>query len=130
MRGLLAAIILMVSTPVLAQEKIPTTAQPKAAPLPLTAETFAATPFMERPLLSPNGQFIAARVATRNGRSLVILPIFDKSIKTTSIGLDNSVIDVDWWRWVNNDWLIVGVSANNLKVHYPLSISHFINQSG
>ena len=113
MRGLLAAIILMVSTPVLAQEKIPTTAQPKAAPLPLTAETFAATPFMERPLLSPNGQFIAARVATRNGRSLVILPIFDKSIKTTSIGLDNSVIDVDWWRWVNNDWLIVGVSAND-----------------
>jgi dienelactone hydrolase len=113
MRGLLAAAILMVGWPLLAQEAPPPAATTKVAPVPLTAETFAATPFMERPSLSPNGQFIAARVAAKNGRSLVVLPIFDKSAKMTSVGLDNSVIDVDWWRWVNNDWLVVGVSAND-----------------
>jgi dipeptidyl aminopeptidase/acylaminoacyl peptidase len=111
MRSLFAVALLMASGSLLAQQASSPITQPKA--VPLTAETFAATPFMERPNLSPNGQFIAARVATRNGRSLVILPIFDKSLKMTGIGLDNSVIDVDWWRWVNNDWLVVGVSAND-----------------
>jgi acetyl esterase/lipase len=113
MRSLFAVALLMASGFLSAQEAPSPTAQPKAAPVPLTAETFAATPFMERPNLSPNGQFMAARVATRNGRSLVILPLFNKALKLTSIGLDNSVIDVDWWRWVNNDWLVVGVSAND-----------------
>lgn len=111
MRNLFAVALLMASGSLLAEEASSPTAQPKAAPIPLTAETFAATPFMEDPQLSPNGRFIVARVATSSGQSLAVISLLDKTIPIVSVGLDGAKIDVDGWDWVNDDWLVVRVSA-------------------
>jgi hypothetical protein len=113
MRGLFAVVLLLISTPAVAQDTAPTTTQVKTAPIQLNAETFAATPFMERPSLSPNGRFVAARVSTPRGQSLVILSITDKSVPIVGINLDSSKIDVDSWRWVNEDWLVLLVSVTD-----------------
>lgn len=110
MRFWLSFISMIVSMPVLAQEA---TITPSAPPVALDARAFAATPFIERPKLSPNGQFIAARVGVRGSQSLAMLPIFNKDAGAKLIGLAEASVDVDWWQWVNDDWLIVGVSAND-----------------
>jgi dipeptidyl aminopeptidase/acylaminoacyl peptidase len=113
MRSVFAAVLLLISASGVAQDTVPTTVQPKAAPIPLNAETFAATPFMERPSLSPNGRFVAARVSTPRGQSLVILSIVDKSVPFVGLNLDGSKVDVDSWRWVNDDWLVLSLSATD-----------------
>lgn len=110
MRLFSIAAILFVATPSLAQEPPPPPSPTKTATGPLTAETFAATPFMENPQLSPNGRFIVARVATATGQSMAVISLIDKTIPIVGVGLDNTKLDVDYWRWVNDDWLVVVVS--------------------
>jgi dipeptidyl aminopeptidase/acylaminoacyl peptidase len=112
MQRLLAVALLIAGVSSLAQEA-PAPNAAKTASIPLTAETFAATPFMERPSISPNGRFVAARVARPQGQSLVILSIVDKSVPIVGINLDSAKIDVDSWRWVNEDWLVLSVSATD-----------------
>jgi dipeptidyl aminopeptidase/acylaminoacyl peptidase len=113
MRNLILATFLVLGSPLLAQDKPANSTQSKPGPIPLTAETFAATPFMERPSISPSGRFIAARVAKSQGQSLVIISIVDKSAPLVGINLDSSKIDVDSWRWVNEDWMILSLSATD-----------------
>ena len=114
MRTWIAFVALLMSAPAFAQSAaVKPTTPPVVTPVTLNAQSFAATPFMERPELSPNGQYIAARIGVRGAQSLAMLPVFDKSKDTKLIGLGEGAVDVDWWRWVNDDWLLVGVSAND-----------------
>lgn len=97
-------------------------------PVKLPASVFAADWFMNGPLLSPNGQFIAARMSTKIGKKFTILPVFNKAIKNISINLESSSLNVDSWQWVNDDWLLLQVSATkdvygqNSKVSRLLSV--------
>jgi dipeptidyl aminopeptidase/acylaminoacyl peptidase len=111
MRIVYTVALLMAGTTALAQETSPPSTPAKSAPIPLTAETFAATPFMTDPQLSPNGKFIVSRVSTASGQSLAIISLTDKSIPAVRVGIDSSKIDVDYWRWVNDDWLVVVIST-------------------
>ncbi len=114
MRLWFAFAAMIVSTPIFAQSAaVKPTAPPVVTPVTLNAQAFAATPFIERPELSPNGQYIAARISVSGKQSLAMLPVFDKSKGSKLIGLGEGAVDVDWWRWVNDDWLLVGVSAND-----------------
>lgn len=72
-------------------------------------EQFAALPFMNSPTLSPSGRKIAARVAVRGTQMLAVSPLVAADGETKLIPFGNN--DINFWRWVNDDWLVVGVGA-------------------
>jgi dipeptidyl aminopeptidase/acylaminoacyl peptidase len=80
-------------------------AAPAAAPRPV--EDFTALPFMERPKLSPDGTKIAALVAIKGKQYFAIMPLVGRAEPK----FVPSTTDVNWWSWVNNDWLVVGIGA-------------------
>jgi dipeptidyl aminopeptidase/acylaminoacyl peptidase len=82
-----------------------------AAVAPITLETFAAPPSMEAPELSPGGKWIAAKLSLNGKQLLAMVNIFDTGTKPTLLRLDNANVDVNWWNWVNDDWLLVGISS-------------------
>jgi acetyl esterase/lipase len=89
-------------------------AKPAPAPLaPITLESFAATPFMDDPELSPNGQYLASKVSVDGKQLLAITAIFEGGGKPSSVAIDGSKTSLDAWAWVNDDWLIGWVSANS-----------------
>jgi len=115
MRNLVLSTLMLLgcATDTMAQESPPpaTSAEPAKAPIALSAEVFAAPPFMEDPELSPNGQFLAARMSVDGQQMLAIFPLYDKAIGTKFLGLGDGKTSVDWWRWVNDEWLLIGMSA-------------------
>lgn len=83
-----------------------------AAPLPaapladaVPIEQFATLPTIDTPRLSPDGTRVAAKVAVNGKQALVVSGLFDSSRKMLSEGK----ADINWWRWVNDDWLVVGI---------------------
>jgi dienelactone hydrolase len=87
--------------------KLSTPAEPQSS---ITIEDFGGIPFFESPALSPNGQFVAARVAINGKQTLSILPLFDKTIKPKSFAIEDDNTSLDSWQWVNDDWLVANVS--------------------
>jgi dipeptidyl aminopeptidase/acylaminoacyl peptidase len=79
---------------------------------PITLETFAAPPFMDEPELSPSGKWVATKLSGAGTQLLAMMNLYDKANKPILIRLDSAKFDVDWWNWVNDDWLLVGISSN------------------
>lgn len=79
-----------------------------AAPLPdaVPIEVFAALPAIESPVLSPDGTKFAAKMAINGRLSLVITPLLGKG---PIRALPSGERDINWWRWVNDEWLVVGL---------------------
>jgi dipeptidyl aminopeptidase/acylaminoacyl peptidase len=121
-RAIIAATLAVFSSPTLSQE----TAKP-AAPEPLTLASFAAPPFMEDPQLSPNGEWIASRLAVGGKQLLAITAVFDSKAKATMVGLDSEKIAVDGWQWVNDEWLLVYLSATDSVEGDKLRLSRVIS---
>lgn len=92
----------------IAQTAGPATAKPE---VPLTIESFAAPPFLDGPELSPNGSWFAARLAVKGQQLLTMMPLSRAREKPVFIRLDPEKSDIDWWHWVNDDWLLIGFSA-------------------
>ncbi len=85
-----------------------------ASEKPITLESFARPPFLEDPELSPNGQWVAARISVGGRQKLAMLSLFATADnKPTMMNLDSEKISVDSWQWVNDDWLLVWLSAND-----------------
>jgi len=90
--------------------------QPKEWPI----EAFAELPLMEQPELSPDGRRLAARVGYEGRLMLVIADIFDaKSFHALGLGEN----DLNWWSWVNDDWLIAGLGAESMVAGMPFHLS-------
>lgn len=70
---------------------------------------FATLPFMEDPELSPDGTRIAAKVAIDGKQMLVIIDRRTKTPKFTKVPVGKN--DLNWWHWVNNDWLLIGIGS-------------------
>ncbi len=70
-----------------------------------SAEAFAALPGIVGPKLSPNGRRLATRISKDGAVFLMILPI-DGSAPSL---ISTRGSDLNWWRWVNDDWLVVGI---------------------
>lgn len=88
---------------------------PSAGPAALTLKDFAALPTIQDPELSPDGKSIAARLAINGQQYLVITPVFaDGQSSNRIVGLGDN--DLNWWRWVNDEWLVVGVGNTD---HFP-----------
>jgi dienelactone hydrolase len=77
-----------------------------ARPAPRPIEDFAALPFMGGPKLSPDGTKVASKIAVRGELYLSVMPLFGDG-KPSLIRAGES--DINWWSWVNDDWLVVGV---------------------
>jgi acetyl esterase/lipase len=75
-------------------------------PAPRPAEDFAALPYMEGPTLSPDGGKVASKVAVNGQLYLTVSSLFEER-KPAVIRSESG--DINWWRWVNDDWLVVGV---------------------
>jgi acetyl esterase/lipase len=102
-----AAALLSLNATASAQDTKPaaTSASIATAPAgPPPAAAFAALPFVENPVLSPDGTRVAARVAIRGKLHFAIIPIDD--IAKTKL-IDPGDFELNGWQWVNNDWLIV-----------------------
>jgi dipeptidyl aminopeptidase/acylaminoacyl peptidase len=81
-------------------------AQPaSAARAPTDTAVFAETPVIEGPELSPNGKLFAGKLAIRGEQYFAIIPLDESKPRLVAIG-DN---DLNWWHWVNDDWLVVGM---------------------
>jgi dipeptidyl aminopeptidase/acylaminoacyl peptidase len=79
-----------------------------APPGPRPIEDFASLPFMQGPELSPDGTRVAAKMAIGGEQFFSVHSLFgDAPPRLVRSGGG----DINWWRWVNNDWLIVGIGA-------------------
>ena len=79
-----------------------------AAPLPdaVPVEVFASLPSIDDPELSPDGTKIAGKIAVNGKQVLLVQPLFGGGKPAM---LAEGKVDINWWRWVNDDWLVVGV---------------------
>ena len=111
MRGLILGFVAVLwAGPSVAQETAPS---PAAVSAPVTIDTFAAPPSIEGPELSPNGQWTAAKLNIGGRQILGIMSLFQSGAKPVLVGVDTEKMTLDWWDWVNDDWLLIGVSAND-----------------
>ena len=60
---------------------------------------------LERPILSPDGSAYAAKVAVQGAQYLAIVPLNGGPPRLVRTG----DVTLSWWRWVNKDWLVVGI---------------------
>lgn len=95
-RLLLAGAMVACSVPAIAQD---------APRTQIAAEVFAELPFFEQPKLSPNGKLVAAKIAVRGTQYFAVVPLEGGAPRLVGLG-DN---DLNWWKWVNDDWLVLGV---------------------
>lgn len=82
------------------------TAAAAARPGRRPIEDFATLPFMVGPKLSPDGTKVASKVAARGELYFAVTPLFGDARPTV---IPSGGRDINWWQWVNNDWLVVGI---------------------
>ena len=84
------------------------TSASSAPPLPdaVPIEVFAALPTIENPRLSPDGTKAAAKLAIQGEQLLIVQPLFGGG-KLAAMTANRS--DLNWWEWVNDNWLVVGI---------------------
>ena len=112
------AFALAMTAPAAAETPAPQASPATAPAAPATATTaatrpledFAALPFMSAPQISPDGSKIAARIATHGKQIFAVYPV-DSSKGQPILIPTGTKSDLNWWRWVGNDWLAIGVGA-------------------
>ena len=90
-----------------------------ATPLPdaVPIEVFAALPGIQDPELSPDGTKVAAKIEIEGQQYLVVQPLFGGGKPSA---LAQGQVDINWWSWVNDDWLVVGVGDEITLYGYDL----------
>ena len=78
-----------------------------AAVVPITA--FAELPLLESPKLSPDGTRVLAKGAVGGRQVLLLTSLVDAKDRHTLGAPENT--DINWWRWVNDGWLLIGLGA-------------------
>jgi dipeptidyl aminopeptidase/acylaminoacyl peptidase len=85
--------------------------QPGAPPPPRPTADFARLPFLQDAEIAPGGKAIAARIAANGEQYLAVLPL-DGSKPMVARG--GQKLDINWFRWVNDDWLVAGLGSTTL----------------
>ena len=100
----------------------PATAAPIAGAPPV--EIFAAPPLLEDPKLSPDGTKIVAKMLIAGKQTLVVYPLTAgaKPIRA-DVGHDN---ELNWWRWVNDDWLVLGIGRKDVVYDTDVYVTRLI----
>jgi acetyl esterase/lipase len=115
--GLLLTVLAAVLTTTAASEDRPATSStsvPAAAtlnaPTPLPIEAFAELPFVEQARISPDATHWAGIFGFNGVQTILISSLFDKNEKSIQVALPEPM-QARWVRWVNNQNILVGVSA-------------------
>lgn len=81
-------------------------------------ELFAQFPQIERPRMSPDGKWIAAKIRAQKRQVLAIIPINQPGVKPQIVGGDDDFSKdktgerrVTEWRWLNDDILLIGIDT-------------------
>ncbi len=90
-------------------------------------EHFAELPFLEAPKLSPDGNSIAAKINVDGEQSFVIYSLDPNKKDLRKVTADDS--DINWWQWVNDDWLIVGTGATTIAYGEQIYITRMVRIS-
>ena len=124
-RIVLFAMALVISSPVLSQTQTlqaaakteavataPVKASAKAdVPLKdISASTFAKIPFISQPSLSPNGKMVAGLIGLNGEQRIASFNLIGENIRGVNMAIPDTM-EVSWVRWVNDENLLVGVSA-------------------
>jgi len=104
---LLPWIGLTLATALPAQTPPPVATVDPATPIPITA--FAELPLLESPSLSPDGTRLMAKGAVNGKQVLLLTSLVDATQRHTMAAPENT--DINWWRWVNDDWVVIGLGA-------------------
>ncbi|QIG79176.1 alpha/beta hydrolase family protein [Stakelama tenebrarum] len=105
------AIASAVALPIATVATIPA-ATAQTAPHP--TEDFALLPLMEDPELSPDGSKIAVKLAIQGEQYFAVIPIGGG--QPSIAGLEGN--ELNWFTWVNNDWVVAGVGGKMLIRRY------------
>lgn len=95
--------------PLQAEEQAATKAAPQAAQLP-DHMAFAKIPFVDDVEISPDGTRIAGLFGIGGRQVIGLYSLVDPNEKKVLVGLPDDT-QADWVRWVNDDNILVGVSA-------------------
>lgn len=96
----------------------------RAAAKPRATADFAALATFERPILSPDGEHIAGKLALEGKQYFAVL-----SASGGKPALVSSKIDINWYRWVNKDWLVVGVGDKQGTAYGPMYVRRVVGVS-
>jgi dipeptidyl aminopeptidase/acylaminoacyl peptidase len=77
----------------------------QSTPAPRPTAAFAAVSELRAPTLSPDGRKLATQVEIKGAPYLMIVSL--DGANPAFVKVDNS--ELNWWRWVNNDWLVIGL---------------------
>lgn len=91
-------------SPAVAQDKAAGGAAP-AATTRLDTAVFAELPMLEGPQVSPDGKRFAGQLAVQ-GKQFFAVMAFDGSSRQL---IATAETDLHWWRWVNDEWLVIGI---------------------
>lgn len=100
----------MLATAALAAAPAASSPENVASDAPVPVEVFATLPQFESPKLSPDGTKLAAKMAINGCQVLVILSLFDVKQPPALMRIAPKT-DLNWWRWVNDQWLAIGLGA-------------------
>lgn len=92
---------------------------------PLATEAFARLPFVEKPVLSPDGSHVAGLFAVRGEQRILLMPMFGDRSRSVMVGVPDQT-EIAWLRWVNDDNLVVGLYALQLVAGDNWYISRMI----
>lgn len=76
-----------------------------AARAQIPTEVFAELPMLSRPAISPDGKRIAAKMAINGQQYFAIVTVGELKPKLIRLG----ETDLNWWKWVNDEWLVAGI---------------------
>ncbi len=107
--GAVTAVVLLIAAS--SGSASPGETAPAADRIPIAV--FATLPFISEPQLSPDGTRIAAKFNVNGEQLLVISPLFAASGDTNAPAVVRAgkTVDVNWWRWVGDNWLAVGLGS-------------------
>lgn len=91
-----------------ARAQAPAAPAPATAPAPRPVADFARLPFLQDPELSPGGAAVAARLAANGRQFLAVVPLDGTKPR---IAPGNQQVDINWFDWVNDEWLVAGLGS-------------------
>lgn len=100
-----AAMLCGLAIPAGAQQQATAEAGKAAAPARLDVAVFAELPPVQRPELSPDGKHVAAKLAINGAQYFAVMDLDGGNRQVIGAG----DIDINWWSWVNDAWLVIGI---------------------
>jgi dipeptidyl aminopeptidase/acylaminoacyl peptidase len=83
----------------------PAASPAKTAPARVDTAVFAELPMLVGPEISPDGKRFAGQLAIQGKQYFAIVTLDGATHKLVGTG----DTDLNWWRWVNDEWLVIGI---------------------